>query len=188
MAYIDADDLPSLDEAFKKLGHKGLLSDLKQAGFRSVAPLMALPPEALLEIPNIGKTTVSLIDDVLRRNNLEQRRLTENLFSYLDRQFGRVEDAPVGVLQIVVVRHDTTNWPLFAPLQIVKVLEQMDSPWIHIRDLMMMGHADLRRTIESQSGLIHDVQQDVAHLKLRLNGLGFDFAVLRAADLVAFQQ
>jgi hypothetical protein len=188
VASIDADDLPSLDDAFNKEGYGGLLKVLTQAGFKSIAPLMALPTESLLDIPGIGLTNVSLIDRVLQRNGLERRCLNEGLFPYLDRQFGRVEDAPVGVLQIVVVRNGATNWSLFAPLEIVNVLERKDNPRMRIRDLMMVDSDDIRRSVKAQSGLIHDLSEDIIHLKRRLNGLSFDFAVLRAADLAAFQQ
>ena len=189
MASIDADDLPSLEEAFTRLGYTRLLNDLKHAGFKSIAPLMALSSEDFLKIPNIGNTTVSLIEKVLMHHNLEHRQLEESLCTYLERQFGRVEDAPIGVLQIVVGRSGTTDWQIFAPLQLIGILEEADSPQMRVRDLMMMEPHELPRALEALGRTVQDPQKDTFNVGVRLRGLdGRDFAVLRAHDLLALQQ
>jgi len=173
----EAAELSSLDEAFTRIGYTKLLKTLKKAGFRSLASLMVLPREALLEIPHIGSAAISCISEVLQWKNLPQRDFNQDLFSFIDRTFGDIEEAPIGVLQVAIVRNGVVNWPIFAPLELVTALEERKD-YLTINHLLQSDAHTLRFLLESMAPIeahVHDLHEDIHHLQLRLKYLGFDF-------------
>lgn len=178
MAFIDADSLTSLEEAFEKLGYGGLVTVLVDAGLTSMATLLALPTEALSGHRGINQTSISLIDVALERNGLKRRPPNEDISSYLKRQYGQAADAPVGVLQIQIVRTRRENNAILAPLELVEHLEKAHGFHRSIRGLLELEYEELKYAATMSDWQVEDLDQDLFNLRLRLMYLNLDFGVM----------
>lgn len=160
--------LPSLHETFGQ--HKKLMTTIRQQRFNSVLPFMLLPYGSLEDIDGIGLRTDACITDLLAKQGLERRSYSERLANYLTRHYGAVEDAPIGALSIAIVRKDDVNYPMYSPLDAVRLLEALE-PKMMIIDLMGQSRVSLRKLLMGENPLqrsVRSVADDMASLESRL--------------------
>lgn len=185
MSHMRSSTLPSITEAFG--GNYRLMAALNQAGFKSVVPLMMLPREALLEIPGIGISSAVLVTKTLKKYGYGQHNICERMSTFIEEQFGSIEDAPISTLQVTVVREDIVNRPVFAPLEIISLLEDIESHFT-IRDLIRMSRDEVRSLVQSQAAFgmqIHDLPEDIKHLAIRLGNFDLEFVRSPSRELQA---
>jgi len=168
-------DIPTLAEAFGD--RKSLMKSLHKAGFKSIVPLMMMPREALLELPGIGMSSVLVISRTLKKHRLSQHVFSDRMSVFIDKQFGCIEDAPISVLQVTIVRNDQLNRPVFAPLEIISLLEDIE-PRMTVMDLIRMSREEIRVMVQVQSSFglhLHDLAEDLKHLAIRLGNFDLEF-------------
>jgi hypothetical protein len=144
----------------------------------SVAPIMMLPPTALLKVPNIGPAAAKRITMLLKKHKLGHRQVFQKSIEFINCEFGCIEDAPIGVFQVFVKRNGDLNWPEFGRLQLLTVLETiepnmraMDISGISRRDVI-----DMVTPVVTKSGIvIDDLEEDLAHLTSRLGYFNLEF-------------
>lgn len=178
------ESLPSLQETFGS--HKKLMTAIKRRRFNSVLPFTLLPYGSLEDIDGIGFRTDRRITELLAEQGLERRSSHERLADYLARHYGAVEDAPIGALSVAVVRKDDINYPMYAPLEAVRLLETLE-PKTMIVDLMRHSRASLTKKLMGENPLqrsVRSVADDVASLESRLSyletGLTMPMATVRS--------
>lgn len=177
MSRMPSHEIPSIAEAFG--GNYRLIKAFHAAGFKSVVPIMLMPREALVEIDGIGTTSAQRVTKTLKAYGLGHHVVCERMASFIEKEFGSVEDAPVSVLQVTIVRGEQLNRPMFAPLEVVSLLEDIESH-MTVGDLARMTREDVRRTVQGEAvfGLeIHDLREDMKHLAMRLGNFDLEFGM-----------
>jgi len=171
---ITVSGLPTVDEAF---GHSTQIRKaLHQAHITSLVPLMLLPREALMDIPGIGSTAAHRISRTLARLGLGHHGLCEKMSEFIDKQFGCIEDAPVSVLQVAITRTMDATVPVYAPLELVYLIESLEQDYV-VGDLTMMPGGFLRAMVENtidNGFMVHDLDEDFKHLGSRLGYFGLE--------------
>ena len=170
--------IPSLEQVFGDNEH--LMRAFSRANITSVVTLMTLPRELLLnDIDGIGEYAVQHISRQLAAHNLEHRAFTEKLPHFIARLFGSIEDAPVAVLNTVLLRSALSTQPQgtvtcrahYAPIQLLQLVEEID-PQFSVEDILNRSETELI-TLLSQHFEIRPIrvrlQSDVKDINWRLN-------------------
>ncbi|MGV9001879.1 MAG: hypothetical protein ACOH18_02895 [Candidatus Saccharimonadaceae bacterium] len=168
---ISGSIVPTLTEAFGK--NYRLKAAFNNAGFKTVVPIMMLPREALLEIPGIAVASAMRVAKTLKHYDLGQHIISERMSEFIESEFGRVRDAPIGVLQVTIVRSGDTNRPYFAPLDVIDMLEKIE-PEMKIRQLLLMPAARILSDLEMHGAraAVRNPKEDFKHLAIRLGNFG----------------
>lgn len=175
--------LPTLAETFGT--DTVIMKAVKRGGFNSVLPFMLLPFGSIQDIYGIGVSADTRITALLKQQGLERRAYTERLMKYLVRKYGCVEDAPIGVLTIDVVRKEDINYPMYAPLESIRLLETFQ-PNMALIDLIKLSRAKLRKELKEQDphqNRINSITDDVSSIEARLARLQLRFAESRETSL-----
>jgi hypothetical protein len=125
---------------------------------------MLLPQGSIQDIENIGPQVDAKITRLLHRQGLHRRQPSQPLVDFIVELYGCVEDAPIGVLHVVVVRKDAYNYPSYAPLDAVRQLEKEDET-MRLSDLMQYTRERLITTLREG---VRSPREDVAHIESRL--------------------
>lgn len=139
--------LPSLEKVFSRTqADQHTLTQLKESlGIASVASLMMIPMEDLEGIPfAVTDREVRRVRSLLARWEVPHRRCDESAADFLERAFGRAKDAPIGVLHVMAVPHYADDRAVFAPLQLLKVLEEV-LPEATIGDLTSLTRQGIQK-------------------------------------------
>lgn len=168
---LDFTNLPSLEDIFGT--DKKLLRLLKEAGFTDIVPLMLLPEHSLPAKSGLSPSIDKRITGLLSEAGIERRHYGYKLGGYLQRMFEQSDIAPISALQVAIVRMDEVNFPMYAPLQIIKHLNDKYQP-LAIVDLVMFGADGLSDEASSSSGAVASIRDDLRDLSWRLNHLGFE--------------
>lgn len=164
-------ELPTLDEVFGQ--DVQLLNRLKRAGFDSLLPLMLLPERSLLSIKGIGPFSDARITTRITKQGLQRRSYDTKLASYLTRYCLAIEEAPVGVLDVAIVRNDEMNYPIYAPIAGVQLLKKIETNMMLI-DVMQYDRQQLRYLLSGANPLsesVRDAREDASHIEARLTYL-----------------
>lgn len=143
-------NLPTLEETFGD--NIKLMSALKRARFQSVVPVMELPREVLREFYGIGPSTSVFITRALAAQGLAHHRFCERLSTFIDEQFGCIEDAPVATLEVVTIHDMYASRQVYAPLALLHFLERL-YPNMTIMDLSHMTEQDVREIVNEHEQL-----------------------------------
>ena len=174
MTITDPNDLPSLSRAF---GHNAyLMKTFHNADITSVIPLMLLPRFDLIsDIKGIGERTATCVAKTLAGNGLEQRTFHERMTDFIDRRFGCIEDAPIGVLTVVTLRHTigetVIRRPHYTPLQLIQLLEEIN-PHLKVIDLLELSDDAMMRMLEEHvifGPILHRLRGDLTDVNWRLH-------------------
>lgn len=163
--------LPTLLETFGT--DTVIMKAVQRGGFTSVLPFMLLPFGSIQDLHGIGSSADTRVTALLKRQGLERRPYIEPLMKYLVRKYGCVEDAPIGVLNTDVVRKDAINYPTYAPLQSIRLLEATQ-PYMAIIDLIKYSRVELRALLKKKDPdktSIKSITDDVSSIEARLAGL-----------------
>lgn len=169
MPLTDPANLPSLHRVF---GHnRPLMRAFKEANIRSIVPVMLLPREVLIkDVPGIGKDRATYITGALADHGLGHHSFNEKLEDFLCDQFGCVEDSPVSVLNIVVMRNNVYSRPQYSPLFTLQTIEMID-PLFTVLDILRSSHAELMDMLEDRIPFGPQLQRvtgDLRDIKWRL--------------------
>jgi hypothetical protein len=167
--------MPRFDEVFGD--DAAIMKAFQAIHCQSVAAVMLMPRSALLKLKGIGPHHAQLINRLLRAHGLPHRDYAEKMADFLVRAFGSVHYAPLGVLQVTVVRKGDYNYPLLAPLQSISLLEDIE-PNTEVGDITKLSSDQVQQWIESNAtfGLeVADLDEDMVHLSIRLANLGTRF-------------
>lgn len=170
---------------------KQLRTKLIEAGLTTVAQLMMLPAGALMQLKGVGPVSAAEISRELARHDLPQHTLYETMSAFVIDAFGDIDYAPAGVLNVPVVRTWLVSRPEFAPLNIVKVLENAN-PGVLVVDVLIMTSDDLfeqaRLALSNEEFSLLKINEEIAHLALRLGYYGLSLYQEGVAKLVALNQ
>ena len=162
---------------------------LRAAGFTSVVPLMMLPTQSLIGMEagdqTIGYRSAARVTQTLAQRNLRQHVFCEKMSEFIDDQFGCIEDTPIAALHVTIVRGYQDNRPVFAPLELISLLEDIQ-PRMTVLDLVKMTPEGIKHEIESRAlfGLkVHSLTEDLKHLKMRLENYDLSFTASPVARL-----
>lgn len=179
---VNGVELPSIREAFAH--HMSLSRALKLADFNSIVPLMLLPREALLDIKGVAVSSASHISKTLKRYRLGHHVMCEKMSEFIKSEFGSVENAPIGVLQVFVLRNGMINRPVYSPLELITLLETCD-PEMKVMELSTKSANQVRAMAKPliDGGIqIHNLDEDIKHLASRLDAYGLGFLANQPAD------
>lgn|GEM_PF-3814921 len=188
MAILSVFNMPSLEETFGS--NPAVLDLLNKAGFTSVAPLMLLPRPALIGVSagqhrKIDHRSATKVSQQLSKRGLKQHDLNEPMAKFIDEQFGCIDDAPISIMQVTIMRNAHANLPVFAPLEVVGLLEDIE-PHMTMLDLVRMTRHEVRDMVEERAAFglrIHNLHEDLKHLALRLGNFDLSFTPKRIATL-----
>lgn len=172
------DTLPPLDEVFSPARNNArTLSLLRDTlGIASMAPLTMLSVDEIGGLEFIIDMDAKRISNLMGRHGVPQRKYNEAAASFVVRAFGDAWGAPVGVLHVAMVRHETTDRAVLAPLQLLSVLERA-MPEATVRDLMDLTHAQVLELNKAANWDNPELrcdrpEWDIMHLSFRLYCLG----------------
>ena len=142
---------------------------LEHAGITSVATIMMLPRTSLMEIRGIGSNTASLICRVMCEFDLEERDPFESMIGFVGRVFGRVANAPIGILQVNQVRERGKTQSLLSPLEIITLLTEIE-PQMTVLDLIKLMPTEIAEMIDKlgPDPLGFDVEDQIEAIEKRL--------------------
>jgi len=174
---ISVSALPTVSEAFEH--EYRLRKAFNLLGVHSLIPIMLMPREALMELPFIGASSAHRITKILHGLNLSHRTIYEKLTRFIDDQFGCIEDAPIGVLQVATVRTSAATRPHLAPLDTINALEVYDRE-MTVLALTSQTRQEVRKmaqmALNATGRQVHDLDEDLKHLSSRLSYFGADFS------------
>ena len=177
MPLVRTHPIPTITEVFKH--DLRLLSALRNAGFKSVVPVMLMPREALIDFDGIASPSASNVTKALARFNFGHHSLCERMSVFIEEQFGSVEDAPISILQVAVVHTDVTCSRLqFDPLPTIYALEDLE-PEMLIADLVRMTSREVQTEAQKQANAgfpLGDIGKDVKKMASRLAFFDLEFA------------
>lgn len=183
-----ASSLPTIEAVFDD---SRIVAAYRNAGYTSVAEIMAMPYEALkTDVKGLGRTRIVQTTRMLRRHKLGHRRYCDKMTDFLAEQFGQVESAPIAVLQIAVVRIGEASRPYFAPLEAIKLLQAFDPEMSieRLTRLLQMSSATVLEIVERQTVItskqVHNVHEDLRHINFRLESLGVSYRSQREPGIL----
>lgn len=168
MPLTDPMDIPSLDRVFGHSTH--LMRAFENANITSTVSVMLLPKQVLMEFNGIGARTASLIHHELTRRGLGHHSFNEKLADFVTDQFGRIEDAPLAVLNVVTMRDHEMTRPYYMPLQLLRLMERLE-PHLTLGKVMGFGSRDFLGMVEEHvvfGPLLLHLLDDAEHLTWRL--------------------
>lgn len=174
--------MPTLADVFGQ--NKPLLKAIRKAGFKSVAPLMLIPQESLRSYEGIGSRSALQITRCLRHFELGHHVIYRPVQKFINDEFGCIEDAPIGVLHVTIVRKQRSNHPEFAPLELVSLLDDFE-PQMQVMDILNTSPDQLRKTVQQKAAFgieIEDIEEDIKHLDIRLRNYGLRLRTPESAE------
>ena len=178
MSHIRPFDMPTLEEFFG--GKKRVYDPLVRAGITTLTPLF-LTPEGLLQrtVKGLGPQRDAEVTSVLRTNSIRRHKSHEDIETCIDRTFGDIKDAPVGVLHVRIDRKQSENRPMYVPLELIKLLEEHE-PHMTITDLAELTRRELMYIgsgVNNQSLSVDNIREEVQHVVSRLAYFDISLAV-----------
>lgn len=175
---IDPQDLPSLELVFKK--HPYLRYALYEQKFKTIAPVMMLCREALMEVHGLGYTCAKTVTDALAQHGLPHHQLNEHMPEFLVKAFGSVDAAPIGALHIEKFEHELGSNFRLARLKLISLLEEVD-PHLAIGNLTTFTVEQLLDLMQNQCAsidLVREMIPEIEAVNHRLLTLGASKIIL----------
>lgn len=176
MTLTDPRDLPSLEVIF---GSNSLVRhSLHRANISTAAPVMLLPPEELVsQLRGIGKTGAAYITGALNHVGLPHHKFQDRLVDFIDQAFGGIGKAPIGILHVTSIVSENCTRSLYAPLKLVRALEDVIDPHMSIEDLPKVTSEQFEEAISGQTPfgpVSKAMSRDIKEINQRLRHLDWD--------------
>lgn len=170
--------LPLLEEVFSHtLADQRAFTQLGEAlGITSLTSLMMIPMEDLEGVPFLPDRGVRQIRRLLAKWEIPHRQCDESAAEFLERAFGRAKDAPIGVLHVMAVPHYADDRAMFAPLQLLRVLEEV-LPEATIGDLTRLTRQGIQKLANAAGKKntalrCRQLPRELVRLEFRLRDIG----------------
>ena len=161
--------IPTIKEAFGI--YPELMDAIKQNYIHSVTAVMLLPKEVLAKMEHFNAKKAQLVGESLADHELVQLQGNQNVRYFVESQFGCIEDAPVGVLDVVTVPTMRTSMQVHSPLILLAYLEEYE-PNMTVLDLIHMSEHSLRKLVRGRVELgpvVERIVDDIIEVNRRLS-------------------
>lgn len=167
------DPVPSLDEVF---GANGQLYALLNKHFDDLAPILMLTPQGLLDTDGVGPKSVRHVTTALAAHGLRQREFSEKPRSYIERLFGKIESAPLSVLQLDTHSVNEVWFSEHKRLRVISQLIQLGD-FSTISSLTALTRAQLCQLLKTDYAYEDDsVKKRLQEIDRRLSIWNLDFS------------
>lgn len=161
--------VPSIKEVFGI--YPELTEPLKQNNIHSVAATMLLPKEVLAKMERFSVKKVNLVSTALSDFDLAQLELNQNVRRFVEDQFGCLEEAPIGVLDVVTLPTMKSSKQEHSPLTLLSFFEDYE-PHMTVLDLLRMSEWSIRQQVAGKFwfGPVYEpLVEDITEVNRRLS-------------------
>lgn len=161
--------VPTIKEVFGI--YPKLMDAFKQNYIHSVAAVMLLPKEVLAKMEHFTAKKARLVADMLAEYELAQFSGEESLSLFVEREYGCIEDMPVGALNVVTDSELFTSKQCYRPLLLLAFFEEYE-PQMKVIDLLHMSERDIRAKVRGRVELgpvIERLFDDIVEVNWRLS-------------------